>query len=168
VALVLVSPCILVLWVGSVLGIVPALRRQAMVCTPAVSEPYRWKTFPLWSFGAGHVPSGDAGWARHFFFCFLPALPSIAAGRLGLVGTRPRTKEEVEQAPASKRVAYLRSRVGVLQFDSLRNAAPEDSFSSEGTDTGWHEAITRMTLYAGLVLRDLLGTLPLGRRRQPE
>ena len=169
VALVLASPCLLALWVGSALRAFPTLRRQSMVRTPTVSEPYRWKTFPLWSFGARQIPFGDTGWARHFFFCFLPALPSIAAGHLGLVGARPRTKEDVEQSPASKRTAYLRSRVGVLQFDSLRNAAPDsDSFSSDGADTGWHEAITRMTLYIGLVLRDLLGSLPLRRRRQPE
>ncbi len=169
VALVLASPCLLLLWVGSTLRIVPTLRRQSMVRTPTVSEPYRWKMFPLWSFGARQIPCGRTGWARHFFFCFLPALPSIAAGYMGLVGIRPQTKEEVEQAPVSRRAAYLRSRVGVLQFDSLRNAAPDsDSFSADGTDTGWREAITRMTLYVGLVLRDLLGTLAFVHRRQPE
>jgi len=140
-----------------------------MVRTPTVSEPYRWKMFPLWSFGARQIPCGRAGWARHFFFHFLPALPSIAAGYLGLVGTRPQTKEEVEQAPVSRRAAYLRSRVGVLQFDALRDAAPDsDSFSADGADTGWREAISRMTLYVGLVLRDLFGTMTLVRRRQPE
>ncbi len=168
-ACMLASPCLLALWVCSVVGFVPALQRVSMVRTPAVSEPYRWKTAALWSFGARQIPSGGAGWVRHFFFCFLPALPSIAAGRLGLVGTRPRSKEEIEQAPLSKRNAYLGSRVGVLQFDSLPDAAHDgESFSSDGADTGWHEAITRMSLYTRLVLRDLLGSLSLIRRRQPE
>jgi hypothetical protein len=169
VGLALASPCLFVLWVGSALRVIPALRRQSMVRTPTVSEPCRWKAFPLWSFGARLIPFGRTGWARHFFFCFLPALPSIAAGHLGLTGSRPRTKEELEQAPVSKRDAYLHSRVGVLQLYSLRNAtADTDQFSSGGAEAGWRETIARVALYAGLVVRDLLRYLPFVRRRQPE
>jgi len=169
-ALVVASPCFFVLFVGSALRMVPALRRQSMVRTPSFSEPYRWKTFSLWSFGMRQVPSGREGWVRHFFFCFLPALPSIAAGHLGLAGTRPRTKEEVEQATLSKRAAYLSLRSGILQLDSLRNAAPDsDLLSSGAAETGWREAMATVTLYAGLVIRGLfLAILPFGDRRQTE
>lgn len=167
-ALVLTSPFLLLLWAGSAFRIIPALRRQSMVCTPAVSESYRWKTFPLRSFGPRQAPSGREGWARHFFFSFLPALSSIAAGHLGFAGSRPFTKEELEQAPVSKRSAYLRSRVGVLQLYSLRSAAESDRFSTDGVDTGWRDTIGRVALYAGLVVRDLLRSLLFMRRRQPQ
>lgn len=169
-ALIVASPCLFVLFACSALRLIPALRRQSMVRTPAVSEPYRWKTFSLWSFGMRQVPSGREGWVRHFFFSFLPALPSIAAGHLGIAGTRPRTMEEVEQATLSKRTAYLRSRSGILQPGSLRNAAPDsDLLDSGAAETGWREAITTVALYAGFVLRNLFfEVLPFGQRRRTE
>jgi hypothetical protein len=114
--LILASPCLFAMLLGSKIGVIPALRRELMVRTPAVSEGYRWKLFPMWSFGTRQVPARAQGWMRHFFFCLLPALLSIVSGEVGVAGTRPRTKEEVEDLPAVKRSVYLRSRCGILQL----------------------------------------------------
>ena len=116
--LILASPCLFAMLLGSKIGVIPALRRELMVRTPAVSEGYRWKLFPMWSFGTRQVPAGAKEWICNFFFCLLPALLSIASGEVGVAGTRPRTREEVEGLPTAKRSLYLRSRCGILQWAS--------------------------------------------------
>jgi acetyltransferase-like isoleucine patch superfamily enzyme len=156
VAMVVTFPCLLLLYAGSALRLIPALQRQAMVRTPTVSAPYRWETFSLWSFGTAQVPAGRMGWVRHFLFCFLPALPSIVAGHLGLAGMRPQTRDEVEAAGPAERTIYLRKRLGILQPWLMRNREAEDNQPKlAARDTGWRGTIRVVTLYTGLVLRSL-------------
>lgn len=155
-ALILASPLLCAMFLASVLRVIPALQREFMVRTPALSEPWRWKTFSYWSFGRKHVPVGGAGWLRHCFFCFLPALPAIAAGHIALAGPSPRTKEELEFAMPSDRASHLRSRCGVLPFDSSRRTTRGgDPVRPEPVDARFGEAFVVMTRYAGLVLRSL-------------
>jgi hypothetical protein len=169
-ALVVAFPCLLAMFVGSALGMVPRLRREFLVKTPTVSEEYRWKMFPLWSFGSRQAPARRAGWLRHFFLSFLPGLLSIVAGHIGIVGARPRSKKEVEQASVSQRSAYLRSRSGILQPGLFQNAQPDFEMSTFGAvDTGWREAITLIMRYARFVLRECFFlVLPLGQGKHAE
>ena len=109
-----------------------------MVRTPAVSEGYRWKLFPMWSFGMRKVPAGISGWIGHFFFYLLPALLPIVSGEVGVAGARPRTREEVEGLPAAKRSVYLRSRCGILQLASTNLSQADGDLAglevNEGTE----------------------------------
>jgi hypothetical protein len=169
-ALIVWTPCLAALFIGSVFGIVPAPRKRLIVRTPAVSESYRWKTFPLWSFGKEPIPTGRKGWLRHFLFCFLPALMPIAAGYMDIGGPRPRTRYELERLPAAKRSVYLRSRSGI--FQPVSAPLPEadgdvDGFGNAGT--GWREAMALITGYAWRIFSSCLpGITPFGQRRKAE
>jgi acetyltransferase-like isoleucine patch superfamily enzyme len=155
--LILASPCLFVALVASAAGVVPALRREFMVRTPTVSEGYRWKLFPMWSFGERQVADGRVDWSRHFFFCFLPALWPIAAGKMSFAGNRPRTKEQGEQLPEAGRSAFLRSPSGILQSSSSTFLEADSGLAGlEGTEPSWRETVTRCAQYAGLVLRSCL------------
>ena len=51
VALVIMLPFLAVMMAGSIVNLVPPLKRRYIVKTPGVRAAYRWKTFSLWSFG---------------------------------------------------------------------------------------------------------------------
>jgi hypothetical protein len=160
VALVLALPFLVAIFIASKIGFIPQLRRELMVQAPAVSEPFRWKMFPLWSFGGRRTPEARDGWPRHFFFYFLPVLLLVVTGHIGLTGTKPRTKEEAEQARDSEFSACLRSRSGILQPNLLKKA------SSEAAALSWHEEIKLIGCYLRLVLHDcFFGVLPFGGQR---
>ena len=155
--LILASPCLLAMFVGSKIGVIPTLRREFMVSAPTVSEGYRWKLFPMWSFGMRQVPAGASGWVRHFLFHLLPGLLSIVAGEIGIAGARPRSREEVEELPAAKRAAYLRLRCGILQpVPSTALEADGDLAGLEITEPEWRETLRRCAEYVVLVLRSCL------------
>ena len=160
VALLAATPCLVILLAASAAKLIPALRRQLMVRTPTIPEPYRWKTFPLWSFGIVEKPTGKAGWVKHFFFYLLPALPSVVAGHIGLAGKSPETKEEIEGAAAPKRAAYLHRQLGVLPLDSLCDAMPDRNLmAADADDRDWLGTVRVLGCYAEMVLRSLfLGT----------
>jgi hypothetical protein len=158
-ALFLAIPILLALLMASVLKLVAALRRQLIVRTPTASESFRWKMFPLWSFGRIVKPAGALGWAKHFFYCFLPALPSIAAGRIGLLGQSPLTTVGVEQLTSFRRAIYLRSRSGILPLKELCDALGGDVASTPVADLRWWQALALVGRYARMVLSNiLLGT----------
>jgi hypothetical protein len=141
-------PILFAISLGSALGVFPGGTRTFVVQTPMVSETYRWEVFALWSFGPRDLPARGRAWLRHFLFSFLPGLAQAAAGRMGFVGPRALTKEELQKLDESDRSIYLLSRPGLLQPDLIgsteQNGAPE---------TGWHQAISVVSRYAGLVLR---------------
>jgi lipopolysaccharide/colanic/teichoic acid biosynthesis glycosyltransferase len=170
VALLIASPIFCTLFLCSALGLIPRLSRKYMVRTPAVSAPYRWEIFPLWSFGERLVPEGRKGWLRDCFLCFLPALLSIAAGHMGLTGTRPRTKDEAGRATAAQRSAFLSSRPGFLQLGLLQDAEPDNDLTScEASSATWSETIALTLRYARLVMADFFTSLlPFRDGRQPE
>jgi hypothetical protein len=148
------------MFIASKIGFIPPLRRELVVQTPAVSEPFRWKMFLLWSFGVRQTPDAHDGWLRHFFFYFLPALLSVVTGHMGLTGTKPRTKKEAEQARDSEFSACLRSRSGILQPNLLEKAG------SEAAVLSWLEEIKLIGCYVRLVLRDgFFGVLSFGGQR---
>jgi lipopolysaccharide/colanic/teichoic acid biosynthesis glycosyltransferase len=160
VALVLALPCLVAMFIASKIGLIPPLTRELVVQTPAVSEPFRWTMFLLWSFGVRRTPEARDGWLRHFFFCFLPALLSVVTGHIGLTGTKPRSKEEAEQTRDSEFSACLRSRSGILQPNLLEKAG------SEAAALSWLEEIKLIGRYVRLVLRDgFFGVLPFGGQR---
>lgn len=163
---VICLPCLAAMVPGAACGLIPRLRRRSIVRTPTVSQSYRWRVFPLWSFGEERIPAGRNGWARHFFFSFLPALLPLAAGYLSLCGPKPRTRDEVENLPEAKRLAYLRSRCGILQpVISDPSEADGDMAGFEVFDTGWREGIALITGYAGRVFRSCLSGI-FGQRRK--
>lgn len=161
VALLAASPCLVLMLAASAVQLIPPLRRQLMVRTPTIPEPYRWKTFPLWSFGIVENPAGNTGWVKHFFFCLLPALPSIVAGHIGLAGESAQTKEEIERATTPDRAAYLHRQIGILPLDSLCDALPDRDFAVLNTDDrNWLGTVRILGCYAQVVLRSLFLRTP--------
>jgi hypothetical protein len=168
--LVFWSPCLAIMFLGSVFGVFPAPRKRLVVRTPAVSESYRWKTFPLWSFGKERIPAGRKGWLRHFLFSFLPALLPIAAGHMDLGGPRPRTRDELNHLPAGKRSVYLRSRSGILQRVSGHLSEADADLAGFGNGaSGWRDGMALIAGYAGRVFNSCLpGIPPFLQRRKAE
>ena len=163
IALVLALPCLFVMLAASAMGLIPALRRELMVRTPAVSEPYRWGVFPLWSFG----PSGKGRpdrfyWVRDFFFCFLPALISIAAGYMGFAGSRPRSREEATRSVdpgvahscvygrGTSRLAWYRT----ILYRTISTIRAKRT--REDVEIGWRGTMTLILNYGRIVLRSTL------------
>jgi hypothetical protein len=169
-ALIVWMPFLAAMLLGSAFGVVPSLRKRMVVRTPAVSESYRWKMYPLWSFGEEATPTGRKGWLRHFFFSFLPALLSIAAGYMDLGGPRPRTREELDRLSAAKRSVYLRTRSGILQpLPARLSEADADVAVFENNGAGGREPRALIMGYVGRVLRSCLpGLPPFGQRRNTE
>lgn len=166
IAFVVLLPCFIAVYLCSKLALLPALKKRAIVRTPAVSESYRWKTFDLWSFGNRELPAGPRGWLRHFLFSFIPALPSIVAGYMKFGGPRPQTKEELEQMPVSQRMMRLRLRPGILQ----PVLAPKPTTAAPGRgDGGLPETLQMMTAYAQRLIQSALdGVTALALRSKPE
>ena len=165
VALVIMLPFLAVMMAASMVNVVPPLKRRYIVKTPGVRAAYRWRTFPLWSFGRDFIPAGEGDWVRHFFYCFLPSLLSIAAGHMNITGPRPRSNVELERLRAAKRSVYLQSRSGVLQPDSLYPGEPDgDIIDAKGFRPGQIAAD-----YAAHVLRAIVfGLFPFRRGSKAE
>jgi hypothetical protein len=168
--LILALPFLSIMLLLSLLGLIPALTAAELVRTPAVSEAYRWKYFLRWSFGDHRFPEGGQGWIRNFFFCFLPALFTIAAGHMDFAGSRPRTKEEAEQATINQRSAFLRSRPGFLHPELFGSPAVETGWNCHReTEIGWRETLGLLLRYFGRLLRNfLIGLRILGEWRPAE
>jgi hypothetical protein len=158
------------MYLGSLMGAIPAWRTRMVVRTPTVSESYRWKTFPLHSFGADPVTDDRKGWVRHFFFRFLPAMLPIAAGYLDLCGPRPRTPGEMEQMADSKLSMYVRSRCGILQPETADSSDTDGDVTGFGiAGPGWRGVAGMFAGYAGRVFRSCLpGVPPLAQGRNSE
>jgi hypothetical protein len=157
-ALALTLPILLLLYVGSLLGWVPGLRREQIVLTPTVRDSFRWKTFSLWSFGERQTPLTRADWMRDFFFCFLPALVPIVAGRMNFVGSKARNREEAVMATMIHDVHFLYSYTGFLQpslFDGGTLLCDEQTgaIGSRGT-------LLLVLQYAGAVIGMFSPTTP--------
>jgi hypothetical protein len=170
IALVLALPCLFVMLAASAMGLIPALRRELMVRTPAVSEPYRWGVFPLWSFGPRKGRPDRFYWVRDFFFCFLPALISIAAGYMGFAGSRPRSREEATRSVDPERCAFLRLRPGYLQVGMVQDYTLQDhkyysQNAQEDVEIGWRGTMTLILNYGRIVLRSAFGRVaPVGQQ----
>ena len=150
------APCLGLLVAASFAELVPPLRRRWIIRTPTISDSNRWKTYALWSFGTVGPPSGAHGWAKHFFYGFLPALPAIVAGHLGFVGTSPQTREDAESDAASAHFAHLRRHPGIVSRDSMRTALPGKAcVNAEANGGRTRDTIAVLWSYSGLALRDL-------------
>ena len=144
---VLFLPLLILMLLASYVGLIPTLQREEMVLTPTISDSYRWKLYLLWSFGERQVPTDRSGWLQDFFFCFLPALFSIAIGHLGFVGSRPRTKDEAVKAAMSDNAGFLYTHAGFLQRDLFDDG---DGHPFEGTS--WRETIRLVLRYARFIV----------------
>jgi len=165
VALVIILPLLAVMAAGSMVNVVPPLKRRHIVKTPGVRAAYRWRTFSLWSFGGDTLPAGQHGWVRHCFCCFLPSLLSIAAGHMNVTGPRPRNNVELERLRAAKRSVYLQSRPGILQPAPLYPGEPDgDIIDAKGFRSSQVAAD-----YTAHVLRAIVfGLFPFGRGGKAE
>jgi hypothetical protein len=164
-ALVIMLPCLLIMIAGSMVNVIPPLRRRSIVKTPSVRAAYRWKTFSLWSFGGECIAAGEKGWVWHFFYFFLPSLVSIATGNMDLTGPRPRGNAELSRLTAAKFSLYLQSRPGILQPESLYPGEPDgDIIGADGFGSG------KITVdYAVHVLRAIVSAAyPLRRGSTPQ
>jgi hypothetical protein len=170
VGLILALPFLFLMLAASAVGLLPALRRQLMVRTPAVSEPYRWSVFPLWSFGPRRGAGDRFYWVTDFFFCFLPALISIAAGYMGFTGSRPRTREEAARSTDAGDGWFLRCRPGFLQPGILPYRERYDhkyyeQIALEDGEMGWRESMTLILNYTRTVLWSIFGRVaPMGQQ----
>ncbi len=143
--IVITLPILLMLYLGSMLRVVPMLRRESIVKTPTVSSRYRWREFPLWSFD-GEARTRRAYGLSHFLFQFLPALFAIASGDMVFVGARPRTKLEMEQAPTT----YLQLSIGILQPEMLGLKARSKNLQER--DPRMSDSFRVCLRYAGAIL----------------
>ena len=126
IALVLCFPVLLVLYLFSLLGWLPALKREDMLVTPTVADSYRWRMFSLWSFGERQTPVTTVGWWRDLLFCFLPALVPMAAGHMKFVGHKARNKEDSVMATMIHDVGFLYAHTGFLQQSLFDCGGPEN------------------------------------------
>lgn len=102
-------------------------------------------------------PRGTQGWAKHFFFWFLPALTSVVAGNIGFVGRSPQTRKDIEREAASASTIYLCRHPGIVSLDSLRTAVSGDLFAqADANKRKWSNTIAVLYNYALLVVKDLL------------
>jgi NDP-sugar pyrophosphorylase family protein len=115
-----------------------AIRRDNVVRLPAEFDPNLWKTYSLFSLdvprdnpGQAAGPAGSSplvqgsAW-RHFLCSFLPGLVNVIRGDLQVVGVQPRAEEEVMALEAEWRLAYLRSKAGLVT-ESYVNFGPRAS-----------------------------------------
>ena len=123
--LVLLSPVLLLVWLGRVLAASgPAVRRKEAVRLPredADSETYNLLTF---------CPSAEkhavAGGAHEFFLHFLPGLINVARGHLSFVGVAPRGADEIERLPRDWKRLYLGSVGGLITESYVVNGPSAD------------------------------------------
>ena len=147
-AVVLFSPLLLVMFVASLLGWIPALVQEMVVETPTVSDAYRWKMFPLWSFGSRQVPEDRWGWLQDCVFRFLPGLLSVAAGQMAFTGSAPRTKDQAVRATMAQNFSFLYTHPGLIQDGLFANEEMQnDALSFETVDNNWRETVTLLLRY---------------------
>lgn len=78
---------------------------------PAPSDSDRWKTSRLTQMSGSRRARSAAA---HFLLSFLPGLPAVVLGRIGLAGVEPRSPEEVSALPADWRALYLKGHPGLV------------------------------------------------------
>jgi len=131
--LILASPLMLVT------AMILALVRKGRVfyCRRVVQLPAAdaesWRYFNLWSF-RDHANAVATGRLKYLLFASLPALPAVVTGRLGFVGVKPRTKEEIEKLPADWQSLYLQATAGLVsEADAVYGGTPteDELYSSE-------------------------------------
>ena len=152
VLLIFASPVLLLLWLASLAGWVPALCRQDVVLTPIVADSWRWKFFPLWSFGPRHPPSTGSEWRRDFLYCSLLALIPIACGHMRFVGRSAQTRREV-MAALGHDTDLFSSHTGLVQGTLFEVNGLGSHGLSE--DSGWW---TTVRLFGRYLTAMMIGT----------
>jgi lipopolysaccharide/colanic/teichoic acid biosynthesis glycosyltransferase len=84
---------------------------RAFVRLPAPPDADRWKTGHLTILAGGRSVRSPLA---HFLLRFLPGLPAVVLGRIGLAGVEPRTPEEVAHLDADWRALYLNGHPGLV------------------------------------------------------
>jgi len=97
----------------------PLLFRKSYLTIPVDSDA-RWHEMSIWSFTV--APEKLSG-LRYILLFGLPALWSIAQGKLRLVGLPPRSAEEVWQLPDDWRALYLQGHAGLITEVGVRYGA---------------------------------------------
>ena len=146
-ALILSLPILLLICLASQMEWIPALRREDIVLTPTVCDSFRWRMFPLWSFGERQVPMTALGWVQDFFFCFLPALVPIAAGYMQFVGSKARNKDEAVMATMIHDVEFLYSHTGFLQQSLFEDGVMVQQ-GGQDDQPGFRATVTVLLRYA--------------------
>lgn len=105
-----------VLLTGMVLLVVrrkSPMYRKLVAQIPVADENAPLQTFSLYSFR--NLSEGEPfSKLRWILLDFLPALGQVAAGKLHMIGVRPRMPDEIRTMPEDWRTLYLQSRAGLL------------------------------------------------------
>lgn len=127
VLLVLLSPVLLLVWLGRLLGSGPAVRRKEAVRLP--QEGADFHTYHLLTFCSSPERHAATGGAHEFFLHFLPGLINAARGHLSFVGVAPRGAGEIEQLPRDWKRLYLGSTGGLITESYVVNGPSADQDS---------------------------------------
>jgi lipopolysaccharide/colanic/teichoic acid biosynthesis glycosyltransferase/carbonic anhydrase/acetyltransferase-like protein (isoleucine patch superfamily) len=154
----------------------PVWLKNQVLQLPAEPEEHLWKTFNLYSFLSEDAPAArtfqpclsfsrtsmiTVGWAD-VFLRFLPALISVASGKLSFTGVNPLTVEMVRSMPNDWRMLYLKAKPGIVT-EALVNfgpsPSPEECYSAEAfysvSSSLWYD-LKLLFKYAG----QLFGLIP--------
>lgn len=108
----------------------PFVSRE-FVRLPAPSDSDRWKTARATHLAGGRT---TASGLAHFLLSFLPGLPGVVFGRIGLAGVEPRSPEEVGALPSDWRALYLKGTPGLVTEAFVqygRGGTPDEQFVCE-------------------------------------
>ena len=132
--LVLMSPLLLAAWLWCLItrrGL--AIHRREVLRLPA-GVGAGSETYGLVGLCASDNPSACAGRAHGFFLHLLPGLVNVCKGDLTLVGVTPRSAEDVESLPPSRKQLFLGSPAGLITEVSVvhgAEASEEQRYSAE-------------------------------------
>ncbi len=134
---------------------------RAFVCLPAPPDSDRWKTTHLTVFAGGRAVRSPLG---HFLLRFLPGLPAVVLGRIGLAGVEPRTPEEVAHLHDDWRALYLNGHPGLVTESFVQygdQATQDEHFACEA----FYSAAPGLSLDLSILRRYAARLLGI---RQPE
>lgn len=132
--LVITTPVLAALRLGSRLGFGPTARTRAFLRLPAPLDRHGWVTSWTTTFAPPGGEHNSVAGMCHFLHHVVPGLPAVVLGRLDLVGLPLRTRDEVERLDREWRMMYLGGRSGLISERLIEfgdGATPGESFAAE-------------------------------------
>ncbi|MGB0712760.1 MAG: hypothetical protein ACPGUC_04290, partial [Gammaproteobacteria bacterium] len=136
----------------------PVRYRHTMVIQPTHDDPTTWREAPISTFLSDADRSRPMSGLRHLLTVFLPGLPAVVAGRIRLVGIRPRTRDELTELSMDWRGIILKSKAGLISEDLINAGTAPDTDTRQTSETwyaaqaGWAHDISLMVSYLKCIL----------------